>query len=164
MQNGERVQLARMIFSVWFGDKSPFSAVMKRELLTPIAPPVVVVTRNMPTSSLNHPAVAHTSSSWKLLAQKQMDMLEMILFGLVVVIVALSPWIKILRRWSSSSSLSIVEEENAKRMANNKNGIRHPPNSEGENNILFAGIYSQTIAELTEEESEMLDSHGACHI
>jgi hypothetical protein len=37
----EQQELARLIYSVWFGNESPFSSEMKRELLTPLEPPVI---------------------------------------------------------------------------------------------------------------------------
>jgi hypothetical protein len=40
MQEAEERELARVIYSVWFGDEAPFSAPMKKELLTPLEMPV----------------------------------------------------------------------------------------------------------------------------
>lgn len=40
MQGAEQSELARIIYSVWFGDEAPFSVPMKKELLTPLEMPV----------------------------------------------------------------------------------------------------------------------------
>lgn len=40
MPKAEERELARVIYSVWFGDEAPFSAPMKKELLTPLEMPV----------------------------------------------------------------------------------------------------------------------------
>lgn len=50
----DQQELARIIYSVWFGNESPFSAEMKRELLTPLEPPVeVAILVQLPSSSLS---------------------------------------------------------------------------------------------------------------
>jgi len=50
----EQQELARIVYSVWFGNESPFSAEMKRELLTPLEPPVeIAVPVQLPLSSLS---------------------------------------------------------------------------------------------------------------
>jgi hypothetical protein len=50
----EQQELARIIYSVWFGNESPFSAEMKLELLTPLEPPVeIAVPVQPPLSSLS---------------------------------------------------------------------------------------------------------------
>ncbi len=40
MQGAEQRELARIIYSDWFGDEAPFSAPMKKVLLTPLELPV----------------------------------------------------------------------------------------------------------------------------
>jgi len=43
MKMKEQRELARIIYSVWFGSDTPFSESMKKELLTPIQPPVETI-------------------------------------------------------------------------------------------------------------------------
>jgi hypothetical protein len=53
MQGAEQGELARIIYSVWFGDEAPFSASMKKELLTPLEMPVEYCSESKCAQSYN---------------------------------------------------------------------------------------------------------------
>ena len=180
MDNEERVELARIIFSVWFGSKSPFSESMKRELLTPIVPPVPVVVDPVVNSVApssggyphhhvqhnhhrkHHNLLALTSSStWKgLISQeKHIVMVLEILVVLVGVIVALSLWIQIRRRKTPSTTSTTIGVKN-------NIGVHLPPASSSYSSRVPQQLVigSRPRVTLTEEERKMLDSHGMCHL
>jgi hypothetical protein len=152
--------LARIVFSVWFGDKAPFSAVMKRELLTPMVPPVVA--DNLPPSSTHrqqHHSIALTSS-WMELARKHTGVLETLSVLIYVIIVVLFLWIQSKRRktLSTPSTTTTIDMKN-------NNGTHHPVSSYSNvQQPLFAGIHSRAMITLTEEEMKMLDAHGVYHL
>jgi hypothetical protein len=180
MDNEERVELARIIFSVWFGSKSPFSESMKRELLTPIVPPVPVVVDTVVNSVApssggyphhhvqhnhhrkHHNILALTSSTtWKglLSHEKHIGVVLEILLVLIGVIVALSLWIQVRRRKTPPSTSTAIEAKN--------NNAAHLPSasssysSRAPQQLL---IGSRPIVTLTGEERKMLDSLGVCHL
>jgi hypothetical protein len=160
LREEERVELARIVFSVWFGDKAPFSAVMKRELLTPMVPPVVA--DNLPPSSTHrqqHHSIALTSS-WMELARKHTGVLETLSVLIYVIIVVLFLWIQSKRRktLSTPSTTTTIDMKN-------NNGTHHPVSSYSNvQQPLFAGIHSRAMITLTEEEMKMLDAHGVYHL
>ncbi len=168
LRDEERVVLARIIFSVWFGNKSPFSEVMKRELLTPIVPPVMVPpvgngmlpSRDYHHQNRNHHVVAHASTpTWYTqFAQKQCNagaVLEFVL-ALLGIIVALALWILIRRRKTPSTNTIEVKTTN----------VMHHPASSYYSRVqhLFDVSNSRGMVTLTEEEIKMLDFHGVCHL
>jgi len=53
MQGAEQGELARIMYSVWFGDEAPFSASMKKELLTPLEMPVEYFSESKCAQSYN---------------------------------------------------------------------------------------------------------------
>ena len=62
----EQQELARLIYSVWFGNESPFSSEMKRELLTPLEPPVIAEVADsvqLPSSSSTSSLLSESSNS-----------------------------------------------------------------------------------------------------
>jgi hypothetical protein len=59
----EQQELARLIYSVWFGNESPFSSEMKRELLTPLDPPVVEVADSVQLPSSSSSSLLSESSN-----------------------------------------------------------------------------------------------------
>ena len=170
LRDEERVVLARIIFSVWFGNKSPFSEVMKRELLTPIAPPVMVPpagngmlpSRDYHYLNRNHHVVAHVSTStwYTQFAQKQYNdvgsVLEFVL-ALLGVIVALA--LRILSRRRKTPSTNTIE-------GNTTNVIHHSAASccSRVQQLLDVSYLRAILDTLTEEEMKMLDSHGVCHL
>lgn len=165
LREEERIELARIVFSVWFGDKAPFSAVMKRELLTPIVPPVVVA--DLHPSSTHHQQqqlqqqhVVALTSTWMELARKHAGVLETLSVLIYVIIVVLFLWIQSKRRktLSTPSTTTTIDMKN-------NNGTHHPVSSYSNvQQPLFAGIHSRAMITLTEEEMKMLDAHGVYHL